>query len=135
MTVIDPQKTDEALGSLIRLHRKTAGLSQEELGRAVGTSAQQIQKFEAGQNRVSVHRLLAISHALGIEAIALLSEVEKSVGQLCIAHPDTRARELEFLGSSAGRLLVSSLVEMADDDFSASIAQVAAHASRSRDAT
>lgn len=132
MTSPDPQKTDEALGALIRLHRKTAGLSQEDLGNAVGTSAQQIQKYEVGHNRVSVHRLLSIAQALGIKAVTILEEVECALGHGQAAHSNSRTRELEFLGSSTGRLLISSLMEMNDENFGASLAHVAKAASRTR---
>ncbi|MEO1638760.1 MAG: helix-turn-helix transcriptional regulator [Pseudomonadota bacterium] len=132
MTAPDPQKTDEALGNLIRLHRKSAGLSQEDLGRSVGTSAQQIQKYEVGLNRVSVHRLLAIAQAVGVDAVALLSELENALRDPEASQTHERAQELAFLGSSTGRILTSSLVEMDNEDFSAALATVAKLASRSQ---
>jgi len=42
------------------------GLSQQQLGEAVGIKFQQIQKYETGMNRVSASRLWDISETLGV---------------------------------------------------------------------
>jgi len=56
---------DEAIGILIRTARKEKRLSQEGLGKLVGLTFQQIQKYERGVNRVSASRLVDISTSLG----------------------------------------------------------------------
>ncbi len=134
MARYDAQTTDEALGSLVRLHRKSAGYSQEELGRLVGTSAQQIQKYEVGQNRISVHRYLSICAALGIDAVSTLEELVRFQGfettkpgassQSSNEVPE-RQRELDFLASSSGRILVDSLARIGDPDLNSAFAQFA----------
>jgi transcriptional regulator with XRE-family HTH domain len=48
---------DKALGEKIRTRRVAAGISQAELGKELGVSFQQIQKYEKGVNRVSAVRL------------------------------------------------------------------------------
>jgi transcriptional regulator with XRE-family HTH domain len=55
---------DAKLGEKIRIRRTTAGMSQSELGEALGVSFQQIQKYERGANRVSAVRLEQIATAL-----------------------------------------------------------------------
>lgn len=55
---------DRQVGARIRLRRNLLGLSQTELGRAVGVTFQQIQKYENGQNRVGASRLQRIAQAL-----------------------------------------------------------------------
>jgi transcriptional regulator with XRE-family HTH domain len=55
---------DKALGEKIRTRRVVAGLSQDELGKALGVSFQQIQKYEKGVNRVSAVRLSQLAAAL-----------------------------------------------------------------------
>lgn len=47
----------------LRLHRR---LTQEELGSLVGVSYQQIQKYEAGTNRISASRLYLLGSHLGV---------------------------------------------------------------------
>jgi transcriptional regulator with XRE-family HTH domain len=55
---------DKKLGEKIRTRRVVAGMSQDELGKALGVTFQQIQKYEKGVNRVSAVRLEQIARAL-----------------------------------------------------------------------
>ena len=55
---------DKALGEKIRTRRVATGISQDELGKALGVSFQQVQKYEKGVNRVSAVRLQQIAEAL-----------------------------------------------------------------------
>lgn len=48
---------DDRIGDKIRIRRVELRLSQEMLGRALGVSFQQIQKYERGVNRMSASRL------------------------------------------------------------------------------
>lgn len=48
----------------MRLRRMMMGLSQEQLGAALGLTFQQVQKYEKGQNRIGASRLYAIARAL-----------------------------------------------------------------------
>lgn len=56
---------DKLLGTRIRARRIEAGMSQDELGKALGVSFQQVQKYEKGVNRVTAIRLAQIAKALG----------------------------------------------------------------------
>jgi transcriptional regulator with XRE-family HTH domain len=56
---------DKKLGEKIRTRRVVAGMSQAELGEALGVTFQQVQKYEKGTNRVSAVRLEQIAKALG----------------------------------------------------------------------
>ncbi len=55
---------DIHVGKRLRLRRKMMGMSQEELGSAVGVTFQQIQKYERGTNRMGSSRLFEISNVL-----------------------------------------------------------------------
>ncbi len=48
---------DVYVGKRLRTIRKSLGVSQDELGSLVGVASQQIQKYEAGYNRISASRL------------------------------------------------------------------------------
>src|SRR3954463_7958438 len=63
-----PHPTDKHVGSRVRMRRMMVGLSLAQLGRALGLSYQQVQKYENGQNRVSASRLKEIGHILGASA-------------------------------------------------------------------
>jgi transcriptional regulator with XRE-family HTH domain len=56
---------DKKLGEKIRTRRVLAGMSQDDLGKAIGVTFQQIQKYEKGVNRVSAIRLEQIAGAVG----------------------------------------------------------------------
>ena len=55
--------TDKYIGERIREARNASGLSQEDLGKTLSVSFQQVQKYEKGVNRVSVGRIQQIASA------------------------------------------------------------------------
>lgn len=57
---------DSQVGARMRARRLVLGISQEDLGKAVGVSFQQIQKYEKGANRIGASRLQKLSHALQV---------------------------------------------------------------------
>jgi transcriptional regulator with XRE-family HTH domain len=58
------QQSDIALGERIRARRNQIEMSQGDLGKALGVSFQQIQKYENGTNCISSGRLIQIINAL-----------------------------------------------------------------------
>ena len=61
-----PNPIDIHVGARVRLCRNLLGMSQTDLGKAVGTSYQQIQKYERGVNRVGASRLFNLGRALDV---------------------------------------------------------------------
>jgi transcriptional regulator with XRE-family HTH domain len=61
-----PHPVDVIAGRNLKLARSRAGFSQERLGRAVGLTFQQIQKYERGANRMSLSRAADFAAVLGI---------------------------------------------------------------------
>jgi len=57
---------DVHVGQRIRRRRWMLGITQQQLGDAVGIKFQQIQKYETGMNRVSASRLYDIATALDV---------------------------------------------------------------------
>src|SRR3954464_15874738 len=68
---------DVHLGSRIRQRRILLGISQEELGKAVGLTFQQIQKYEYGVNRVGTSRLWDLSRALNCPVTFFFDEMDQ----------------------------------------------------------
>lgn len=62
-----PGELDLVIGENIRSQRLKLGLSQAALGQAIGVSFQQIQKYEAGRNRLAVSLFLEICRVLDIK--------------------------------------------------------------------
>ncbi len=57
---------DRLVGMRLGTLRKARGLSQADLGRAVGVTFQQVRKYETGQNRVGAGRLRAFAQLLQV---------------------------------------------------------------------
>lgn len=61
-----PTPVDGHVGGRIRARRIQLGLSQKDLGDAVGLTFQQIQKYERGANRVGSGRLFEFGQCLNV---------------------------------------------------------------------
>lgn len=57
---------DIHVGQRLRQRRMLLGMNQTALGRAVGMTFQQVQKYENGSNRVSASRLFEFAHVLDL---------------------------------------------------------------------
>jgi transcriptional regulator with XRE-family HTH domain len=62
----EPSPTDLLVGKRLRSARSLAGLSQRELGNALGVGFHAVNKYEKGRNRMSGARLAAASQALSV---------------------------------------------------------------------
>ncbi len=60
-----PHPVDVHVGARLRLARTACERTQGELGQAIGVSAQQIQKYERGTNRISASTLFRFCGFLG----------------------------------------------------------------------
>lgn len=72
--VFDTDDLDVEIGARVRHIRKMRGLSQTDLGHAIGVTFQQVQKYERGSNRISSSALIFIARALEISPGVLLGE-------------------------------------------------------------
>ncbi|UTO28022.1 helix-turn-helix domain-containing protein [Bartonella harrusi] len=66
MQTKNPHLNDISIGKKIRFRRSLMGLSQKQLGKHLGITFQQIQKYEKGLNRVGAGRLQEIAHILEV---------------------------------------------------------------------
>jgi transcriptional regulator with XRE-family HTH domain len=74
-----PDPIDIHVGKNIRIFRLAKGLSQSELGDAIGVTFQQVQKYEKGTNRVGSSRIVKLAIALGVPVNRLFSDAGKEV--------------------------------------------------------
>lgn len=72
---------DRAVGRRIAARRAALGKSQSALATEVGVSFQQLQKYEAGQNRVSASRLHRIALSLGVPVAELFPDPDGEVSR------------------------------------------------------
>lgn len=62
-----PHPVDIHVGRRLRTKRTILGLSQEAVGKQIGVTFQQIQKYERGINRMGASRLYDFAKALGVQ--------------------------------------------------------------------
>jgi transcriptional regulator with XRE-family HTH domain len=112
----EAERLDREIGARLRLARKARGLSQTELGQAVGVTFQQVQKYERGTNRVSSSALVLIARHLDVPVTELLGLESATGGEIDWALFDTPgAQELlqsyRRIGSAKLRRLVLELAQ------------------------
>ena len=66
MTRKKANSIDAQIGNRLRLRRMLIGMTQEELGLALGLTFQQIQKYEKGINRITAGRLFDAARVLSV---------------------------------------------------------------------
>jgi transcriptional regulator with XRE-family HTH domain len=69
---------DAYIGARMRERRLALNISQNQLGKELGVSFQQIQKYESGENRVSAARLFDICKALNVSLSSMFERDPKT---------------------------------------------------------
>ena len=67
-------EVDRQIGEVVRTRREKKGLTQAQLGKAIGVTFQQVQKYERGVNRISAATLLSCADALECSVADLYSD-------------------------------------------------------------
>jgi transcriptional regulator with XRE-family HTH domain len=99
---------DTHVGQKICARRIHLGMTQSELGNAIGLSFQQVQKYEKGVNRVGASRLQQISDVLGVSP-SYFFEGAPTVGKKTPAPREGELSEsatVSFLATREGVALV-----------------------------
>ena len=87
-----PHPVDIYVGKRLRMRRTMLGLSQEALGRAIGVTFQQIQKYERGVNRMGSSRLFDFARILNVPVAFFFEgyeEAQQSEGGAATANSST----------------------------------------------
>lgn len=90
----------------MRARRLVLGISQEDLGKAVGVSFQQIQKYEKGANRIGASRLQSLAHALQVQ----ISYFFEGMGVGTAAHESDSM--MAFLATTEGLTLARNFMRI-----------------------
>src|ERR1700744_752289 len=109
---------DEAVGARIRLLRKGRKISQEEFGKAIGVTFQQVQKYEIGENRIGASRLHLVALALDVPISDLFDSNSGTSGTSratkSVAFDREALRFAEAFVKISDKALRSSLVDVAE---------------------
>jgi transcriptional regulator with XRE-family HTH domain len=82
VAISEPHPVDICVGRRLRARRTILRMSQEDLGRAVGVTFQQIQKYERGANRVGSSRLYEFSLVLDVGVDYFFQDCPSELGAL-----------------------------------------------------
>lgn len=117
-----PDAVDVAVGRRIAQRRTAMGLSQTNLAQRIGISPQQVQKYEAGSNRISASRLNAIALVMGVSPGALFPAGETD-GGLEVASGDLLA--LRFMTATMeGRAVATAFPLIPDRGVRQALARI-----------
>lgn len=75
----EPNPVDIHIGNRLRLRRQVLRLSQEQLGKMLGLTFQQVQKYEKGLNRISGSRLWDFACVLGVDADFFYADMDEKI--------------------------------------------------------
>lgn len=96
----------------------TLGISQEQLGTALGLTFQQVQKYEKGQNRIGAGRLFRISQILSVPVQFFydgLPSVDSACGNENADEVAERTASVQaFLASAEGHALSMAFLKIED---------------------
>lgn len=90
-----PNPVDVHVGARVRLRRTLLGMSQEELGKAIGLTFQQVQKYERGANRIGASRLWDLSRVLDCPMSFFFEEMDDATASASPRNLNDDSRDLE----------------------------------------
>jgi transcriptional regulator with XRE-family HTH domain len=96
------------------------GMSQEQLGEALGLTFQQVQKYEKGTNRVGASRIQQISEILQVPVSFLFDGIRMDSSRLS----EAPSYVSEFLSTSQGLALVRAFSGITDAKLRRSIVEL-----------
>src|SRR5215204_916976 len=102
---------DQHVGNRVRAQRLLLGMSQEQLGDALGVTFQQVQKYEKGKNRIGASRLSQIGAILGVP-ISFFYEGAPAPRQSGFAEDSSLSGVADFLATKEGLHLMRSFLEI-----------------------
>jgi transcriptional regulator with XRE-family HTH domain len=104
-----PDSTDVEVGRHVRALRMSRGLSQTELANRIGVTFQQVQKYEAGSNRISMGRLTRVAELFGVSVPYLLEGGKQAAALKSSASNKTDyTHSLEMLGRIGAQRLLAA---------------------------
>jgi|ERR1700749_1348334 transcriptional regulator with XRE-family HTH domain len=118
MTKGTATEVDAYIGEKIRGYRNLKGISQQQLGEALGVSFQQIQKYEKGVNRVSASRVDQLAAIFEIKIADLMPKRGKGTSTK-LTNADRVVATLD------GIKLVDSFVNIKDEKLRAAVVDLA----------
>jgi transcriptional regulator with XRE-family HTH domain len=120
MPARSPDPLDKLIGENIRFYRLRRRMSQAELGKRLGLTFQQIQKYERGANRIPGSRLIRIARILEVPIGSFFGEGNTDADRharspLTLAAERQASRLIEAFSAIADTKLRTLLVQLVED--------------------
>jgi len=109
-----PHPVDVHVGARVRLRRMILGMSQETLGKSLGLTFQQIQKYEKGVNRIGASRIFELSGLLSVPIQFFYDDFSNIIAAPGLAEPDSGEAFMELVNSPEGVQLCRYFSEIKD---------------------
>lgn len=110
-----PHPVDVHVGARVKLRRMILGMSQETLGKALGLTFQQIQKYEKGVNRIGASRIFELSNLLEVPVQYFYDDYGDLIGAPAgMAEPDAGEAFMELVNSPEGVELCRYFADIKD---------------------
>jgi transcriptional regulator with XRE-family HTH domain len=113
-----PNPMDIHVGSRVRLRRMLLGISQEKLGKRLGLTFQQVQKYEKGVNRIGASRLFDLATVLDVPIQYFYEDAPSGAARISSAPGFSEAPAdgpiMEFLASREGLELNKAFARIQD---------------------
>lgn len=113
-----PDPIDVHVGGRVRLRRMIMGMSQDALGKALGLTFQQIQKYEKGANRIGAGRLKQLSELLEVPVQFFYDDYDDIIGAPArgFAEDPEQDEFMEFVRSPEGVKLCRYYAQISDPE-------------------
>lgn len=112
-----PSEVDALVGKCLRNLRDARRESQTEIGRAIGITFQQVQKFERGENRISASQLFELAQHFDVPVDHFFAGVRRNISaKRGPVTPDPQSlAALEFAASKRGLNLLRAIASLKDE--------------------
>jgi predicted transcriptional regulator len=104
----DAAVIDRALGERVKHFRLARGMSLDELGRQIGVTYQQVQKYERGTNRISASTLFRMTKVLDIR----MHDFWQDLVDETMPKADVDREALSRIESSSVRREIAALIKI-----------------------
>ncbi|WP_375201892.1 helix-turn-helix domain-containing protein [Hyphococcus sp.] len=109
-----PHPIDVHVGSRVKLRRMILGMSQETLGKSLGLTFQQIQKYEKGVNRIGASRMYELSRLLEVPVQFFYDDYGDRPAAIGFAEGEPGERVMALVNSPEGVQLCRYFSEIKD---------------------
>ena len=105
---------DAYVGARLRMRRVMLGMSQSTLGKHLGVTFQQIQKYEKGANRISASRLQQTARVLEVSPSYFFEGAPAQANAAGVAEDTQQSFVVDFLANAEGVHLNRAFLRIAD---------------------